>query len=208
MARDYWFTFGSGNPTSHASLSPTFIFFVNSGGSTIAPPAVAETYSGSGMYKVSYHATQTIAFVLDGATTGLATSERYIAGVFDPQDMFGASLTGIGVSVAAIGVSLNALGASVIAFGASLGAIGTSVIAMGNTLSALNTNVGTTSSSFGSTAVDPTTVMGFLMRSMEVQEGNQNYAKASGVLSIYSRGSSTLLRSKTIADSTSETTKT
>jgi len=62
--------------------------------------------------------------------------------------------------------------------------------------------------SFGSTSVDPTTVIGFLKRLQELGEGNALYTKATGIWQIFSRGSSTLLREKTLTDSTSTSTKT
>src|ERR1700688_2309317 len=100
MARDYWFSFGSGNPSTYSGLSPTFIAFINNAGTTYAPPAITERAS-TGLYQVSFGATQTMAFVMDGATTGLATSNRYIAGVMDPYDQFGVTLN----AVYAVGVS-------------------------------------------------------------------------------------------------------
>lgn len=68
--------------------------------------------------------------------------------------------------------------------------------------------VGTTDDSYGSTSVDPSTVLGFLKRNLEFDEGNANFNKSSGVWDIYSRGSTTLLREKTLANNTTETTKT
>jgi hypothetical protein len=198
MARDYWFQFGSGNPTLTAGLAPTFVYFVNGSGQTIAAPGVSQIFSGLGLYRTNYAATQTIAFVLDGATTGLG-SNRYISGVFDPQDMFGASLTSIGTSLSAVGTSLSAQGATI-------SGIGNTVAAIGISLTAGLSLIGSPSSSFGSTSIDPTTVFGFLMRSQEIAEGNRSFAKATGVMEYYSRGSSTLLRQKTVSDSTSGTT--
>ena len=67
--------------------------------------------------------------------------------------------------------------------------------------------VGDTASSFGTDAADPTTMFGFLKRLQELYEGDQDYTKATGVLDMYNRGSTTLLREKTIVDSASEITK-
>ncbi len=133
MARDYFFAFGSGNPATNASLAPTFITFVNSAGTTFAAPAIAEKYPGSGLYYVSYGATQTMAFVLDGATSGLATSDRYIAGVFDPYDQFGVTLN----AAYALGVTGVAIGTTLIGYGNSLLSLGNSNIALGNSNIAL-----------------------------------------------------------------------
>lgn len=197
---NYWFSFGS-QPSAAASLSPTFITFTNTSGATSAAPAITERPPGSGLYNVSYGATTSMAFVLDGATTGLATSQRYIPGAFDPQDNMSATLTIIGASLSVMGGSLSVMGTT-------LSAVGTVLDGLGTTLLSGMSLIGNTTSSYGSTSIDPTTLFGFLKRSQEFWEGNQAYAKASGLMDFYSRGSSTLLVEKTITDSSSTTTKT
>lgn len=247
MPRDYWFAFNS-PPSSSSGLAPTFITFINSSGATIAPPSITEGLTLTGLYKASYNATQTIAFVLDGATTGLANSQRYIFGVFDPQDMFGSTLTGIGNTSIAIGTTLIGFGMTNVALGTTNVALGTTNVALGttglavgvtslsytvtdnallvnvispavaatgvtltgvgNTLSTLGTYVGSTASSFGNSATQPATVFGYAKRVVEFLEGDQVYTKATGGLVFSSRGSSEILASKTVSDSTSTTTKT
>jgi RNA 3'-terminal phosphate cyclase-like protein len=277
MARDYWFAFGP-QPSTASGLAPTFITFVNSSGATIAPPTITETYVGTGLYKANYNATQTIAFVLDGATTSLTTNIRYIFGVFDPEDTAGQTLVAfgntavalglsnialgttnvaigtsniaLGMTNVAIGTSNIALGMTGIAFGATNVAIGTSNIALGMTNVALGTSnislgmtnvaigtsnialgmtnvaigltnvaigtslafvatsIGSTASSFGDSATDPGSVFGYLKRVSEFLEGNQTYTKSTGGLVFYSRGSSATIASKTVSDTTSQTTKT
>ena len=216
MARDYWFAFGS-RPAANTGLSPTFITFVNSSGTTLAPPTIAETYSGSGLYKVNYDATQTIAFVMDGATTGLADSIRYIMGVFDPNDQFGTtllnvsdrtmSLIALGNTAIAIGITGNAIG---IINGNGISDQGVTIVAMGDTLTSIGVNlsgIGSTASLFGDSVTQPGTLFGYLKRVVEFLEGDQTYAKATGVLTYEARGGNTLLATKTIADSTSTTTR-
>jgi hypothetical protein len=230
MPRDYWAVFTSGAPSTTSGLAPTFITFINGGGSNITPPSVSEPGT-KGLYKFSVDVTQTIAFVLDGATTSLGSGStvRYLSGVLDPQDTFGSTLTGIGATVAGyntlftnLGSTLVAIGNTSAATGVSLSAVGVTQVAIGNTLLALGTTfggfgtslvnlgalIGTTASSFGSTSVDPVDLFGFLKRAQEFQEGNQTYAKATGILDFYSRGSSTLLREKTVSDTSTQTTKT
>ncbi len=112
MARDYWFAFGTGNPATYTGLAPTFITFVNNAGTTFAAPAITER-AATGMYQISYGATQTMAFVLDGATTSLATSDRYISGVFDPYDQFGVTLN----AAFALGTTSVAIGTTLIGYG-------------------------------------------------------------------------------------------
>ena len=67
--------------------------------------------------------------------------------------------------------------------------------------------IGTTSDSFGSTSVDPTTVLGYLKRDQEFNEGDAIFTKSTGVWDIYSRGSSTLLTEKTLTNTSSQATK-
>ncbi len=140
MARDYWFAFGSGNPGSYPSLSPTFITFRTASG-VFTPPGITETPAGSGLYWVNYGATATIVFTMDGATTGLAASDRYIFGVFDPQDEFGNTLLAIGATVGQIGQNVNALGSSQLALGATLVGLGNTSVALGVTANALGTSL-------------------------------------------------------------------
>lgn len=67
--------------------------------------------------------------------------------------------------------------------------------------------MGTTSDSFGSTAVDPQTVLGYLKRNLEWLEGNASFNKSTAEWSVYSRGSSTLLTVKDLTNTTSTATK-
>ena len=75
-------------------------------------------------------------------------------------------------------------------------------------IQAVDEVVGTVSDSFGSTSTDPTTVLGYLKRDQEFNEGNAVFDKATGVWSIYSRGSSTLIQTKTLTNDTTSATKT
>lgn len=112
-----------------------------------------------------------------------------------------------------IGATLVAVGNTQFAFGQSSIAIGTTLTGFANTLLAIGQSsplfsfIGSTASSIGSTAIDPTTLFGFLMRAQEIAEGNQTYTKANGILDLFSRGA-TLLREKTISDTSTQTTKT
>ncbi len=68
--------------------------------------------------------------------------------------------------------------------------------------------VGTISDGIGSTLTDPGTLFGYMKRSQEFSEGDSTFNKATGVWSIYSRGSSTLLTEKTLTNTTSSAGKT
>jgi len=67
--------------------------------------------------------------------------------------------------------------------------------------------LGTVADSFGSTAIDPTTAIGYLKRIQEWLEGNASFAKSTGTWTVYSRGSSTLLQTKTLTNTTSTAAK-
>lgn len=206
--RPYWISFGA---SAVSGLAPTFIQFRSTAGGTLSPPAITEPGS-FGMYLFNYDPITQVAFICDGFTSGLAFQDRYVKGVLDPSDQMGVTivaqgitLVALGTTAVAIGTSLTAMGNSALALGVSNLAIGTSLYALGLTNAA---QVGTTASSFGTDLSDPTTIFGFLKRAQETREGNETYVKASGALSISSRGSSQLLASKTIADDTTSTTKT
>lgn len=74
-------------------------------------------------------------------------------------------------------------------------------------IQAVDEVLGQTSDSFGSTSVDPGSAMGYLKRALEFNEGNADFQKATGVWSISSRGSSTLLRTKTLTNNITEADK-
>lgn len=63
------------------------------------------------------------------------------------------------------------------------------------------------SNSFGSTLLDPTTILGYLKRVQEYLEGFQSFNKATGAWDIYSRGASTLLIEKTLTNTVSTATR-
>ncbi len=67
--------------------------------------------------------------------------------------------------------------------------------------------IGDTSSSYGSTSVDPTTLFGYLKRLQELGEGDAQFNKSSGAWTIYNRGASTLLRVKALANNSTTVTK-
>lgn len=72
----------------------------------------------------------------------------------------------------------------------------------------IDSQIGFVADSFGATSIDPTSIMGYLRRNLEFLEGNATYNKTTGIWDIYSRGSSTLLREKTLTNSSTSNTKT
>lgn len=191
MANKYYLLqFGSGNPASNTGLSPTLSTFkVLPAGTAVTAPGITECPTSSGLYYFAYDpigSTTPIYFVCDGGSS-LTTSNRYVAGTVDPVD------------------AIDQYGQSLIAIGNSMIAQGVTMLANQGGLSAL---IGSTASSFGSTSVDPTTLFGYLKRAQEFNEGNSIFDKTAATWNIYSRGSSTILAVKTLADSSGNVTKT
>jgi hypothetical protein len=67
--------------------------------------------------------------------------------------------------------------------------------------------IGSTSDAIGDDSTDPTTLFGFLLRAQNWAEGQNTYVKATGVLNMYEKTGATLLVSRTLADSTTNVTK-
>lgn len=218
--KTYYVRFGSGDPRSNSGLSPTFLSF-NNYGVAVTPPGITSVIGATGFYAFQYGTTTPIVFLIDGATSGLDNSVRFVTGAIDPVDRadeYGTTLVAIGSSNIALGTTNVALGSSNIALGTTGVAIGTSLIAIGNTLIAsgsgaglsLSTQIlqilGTTASSVGTNIADPVDVLGYLKRMQEFNEGNQIFTKTSGAYAISTRGNS-LLASKTISNSSTTVTK-
>lgn len=215
--KTYYCRFGSGNPATYTGLAPTFIVFRNSAGVTTAP-SISEV-STSGIYKFDYECNGTIAFVIDGATTGLVAADRYVAGALDISDrtdeFLGRAGDAVGFSTAygqilqnqalgntmltRIGAITDVSGFSTL-FGQAIGAY-----AYGQTSLA---RMGSTSDVIGDSATEPTTLYGFLKRVENWLEGRSTYTVATGVLVSYDKTGATTLSSRTIAQSATQVTKT
>lgn len=174
--------FGSGNPSTYAGLSPTFIVWNVVGIGATTPPAVTQVPTSSGLYYFTYTPTTAVAFVLDGTATITTPAIRYVSGAIDVSSS--ASLTALITGYTQLSVLL-----------------------------------GTLADSFGTTFADPTTVVGYLKRLQEHNEGNNVFDKTSGGFQYWSRGvthasgtsvysgSSTMLIEKDVTDSGSVITK-
>lgn len=207
---NYYLRFGSTAPSNFSGLSPTFISFRNQAGGATTSPAVSEI-STTGIYTFAYDPLGSINFVIDGATTGLGTSDRYIAGSLDVIDKSD-QLFAYGTTLTALGSTLVALGNTSVAFGTTAVALGTTAVALGNTSVAYGTTtaflLGTTSSLIGDNSTSPTSVFGFIMRARQFLEGDSTYTKGTGVLQNYDRSGATLINQVTIAQSDSTVTRT
>lgn len=85
---------------------------------------------------------------------------------------------------------------------------GNTIVAQNSSLSFIALGIGSTASSFGTSATDPVDLFGYLKRIQENLEGSNTYNKVSGAFTILSRGSSYTLASKTITNSVSLVAKT
>ncbi len=219
MAKEYWLKFGTGNPADTVGLSPTFIVFKSWTGGAVSPPGITQQIASYGLYRFEFTPSFPIVFVADGATTGLSAANRYLTGSLDPLDLIderlsevGSTQLGIGGTLAAIGLTqIPSQGLSLLAQGLTLTGYGVSIYAQGafgsTNFTEILARIGTTASSFGTTAVDPGTVYGYLKRSQELQEGDASFNKTTGVWSIQTRGG-TLLQEKTLTNASNTVTKT
>jgi hypothetical protein len=223
--KNYGVRFGSGDPRSFSGYNATFLFFVNMAtGATVTPPAIAELFAGTGIYNFQWGTTTPIAFLVDAATTSPGSTGRYVSGQLDPNDRgdeYAATMIAMGNTSIALGITGIALGTTAVALGITSIAFGTSIIAQGVSNAAQNVTilsqgtsisvavagVGTPSSSFGTSAADPTDLFGYMRRIQELLEGNNTYNKVSGAFTLLSRGSSVTLASKTVTNSVSLVTK-
>ena len=74
-------------------------------------------------------------------------------------------------------------------------------------IQAVDQTVGQPYDSFGTSTIDPTTVIGWAKRNQEWHEGNANFDKSTGIWDVYSRGSSVLIAEKQLANNSSAATK-
>lgn len=180
--KNYILTFASGSPTLVTGLAPTMTFFSNAAsGATLVGPAVTEINTGWGMYTFQWGTTTPIAFICDGATSGLGTN-RYVFGALDPADRADE-------------------------YGNTLVAIGTSIYAQNQSLAISVLGIGTVGSTFGSVSSDPIDLFGYMKRIQENLEGNSQFTKLTGAWQISTRGSSTVLANKTVTNTSSLVTK-
>lgn len=195
MAKNYVISFGSSNLSG---LAPTFLTFATVTGVSTTRPGITEIPTNTGLYYFTYGPTNTIAYIIDGATTTIPATSRYLSGSIDPIDAVDEQLTGIGSSLIAQGVSISAQGASILA----------AVNAQGS--SAVLAVLGTTASSFGDTATMPSTIFGYLKRLKEFNEGVSDFSKSTGVWNARAStfGSSTQLFQRTMSDTSGTVSKT
>lgn len=208
--KTYVVRFGTGDPRNSAGLAPTMLLFsVASSGQTLVGPGFSEINSTWGMYAFQWGTTTPIAFLADGATSGLG-SARYVTGSLDPADRIdevGTTLVAIGTSNIALGTTNVALGVTGIAQGNTMVALGISIYAMVTGTSISISVIGTAGSTFGGLTTDPIDLFGYMKRIQEDLEGNQTFTKGTGAWQISSRGSSTVLANKTITNGASLVTR-
>jgi hypothetical protein len=91
--------------------------------------------------------------------------------------------------------------------GATLSSTDRFIVGILDPVDAVDEKIGWLTDSFGTTATDPTTLLGYARRNQEVEEGDADYLKASGVWSVSSRGASVLLFEKTLVNNSGSVTK-
>lgn len=92
--------------------------------------------------------------------------------------------------------------------GATLSSTDRWIVGILDPIQAVDEKMGWLTDSFGGTASDPTTVMGYLKRAQEVAEGTATYTKATGGWAVSSRGGSTALFERTLVNNSGSVTKT
>lgn len=154
--KTYYVRFGSGDPRSNSGLAPTFLSF-NNYGAAVTPPGITSVIGATGFYAFQYGTTTPIVFLIDGATSGLDATSRYVAGAIDPADRsdeYGTTIVAQNTSLTAQSSTLFGFGSSNIALGMTNVALGTSNIAIGNSNIALGTTnvaIGTSLGALGIT---------------------------------------------------------
>lgn len=120
------------------------------------------------------------------------------------------TLIGLGMTAVGLGITNAGFGQTGVALGITNVAIGTTITALvgiGNTgIADISARVGTTLSSFGTTAVDPGDLFGYLKRALEFREGDQSFSKTSGIWAISTRGG-TLLIEKSLSQTSTNVSK-
>jgi len=109
--------------------------------------------------------------------------------------------TSANAGIGFVGTTLVAQGATVVAIGNTLAALGATIGPIGISLLAL---IGTTASSFAT----PVDLFGYLKRLRELAEGNEQFVKGTGVLTMLDRAGSVTLAQKTVSNNASLVTKT
>lgn len=92
--------------------------------------------------------------------------------------------------------------------GAALSAGDRYISAVLDPIQAIDQQLGFNTDSFGSTSIDPLTIWGFVKRLLENFEGDATFTKATGIWQLFNRGSTTLLRTKTLTNTNTSATKT
>lgn len=190
MAKQYWLKFGQGAPSATAGLSPTFINFIKFDGTTLAAPGITQPMVGIGLYQFTWSASFSVAFTVDGATSGLATNDRYINGAIDPVDR--------------IDELLGEQGSTLNSIGSTITGIGNTLLGIGVTVGGGFGSIGTTASAIGDSSTSPVDLFGYLKRVRELLEGNQNYVKSTQVWSLFDRSGATLLATKTLTNNSTQ----
>lgn len=172
---------------------------------------VGSTLVAIGNTSIAYGGTISANLINTGATlVGIGnTSIAYGGTVSANLINTGATLVAIGNTSIAYGGTVSAVltntGVTLVAIGNSLSALGLTGVAIGTSLSAL---IGTTASIIGDSSTEPSTLFGYVKRISELEQGREQFAKGTGVLTQYDRTGATTLNVRTIANNATLVTKT
>lgn len=92
--------------------------------------------------------------------------------------------------------------------GAILNSLDRFLVGVLDPIQAIDKQIGFVSTDKSGSTLDPTTLAGMLKRQIDEREGDSIYSKGLGIWRIFSRGSSMLLRTKQLSDSSSSSTST
>lgn len=180
FTKKFMIRFGSGDPRTFAVASPTFTYFYNAAtGVSLTAPGITAIFPLTGQYWFDYGATQPIGFLIDGGAS-LVGDYRYIAGTLDPIQ----SVDGQLGTVSTAGVTNITGQIALISAGSS----------------SLASLIGGVTSPIGTTSVGASTLFGQLNRTYEFLAGDKDFNKSLGVWSVYDRGGSILIETKTLGN--------
>jgi hypothetical protein len=189
----------------------TSVVFVADGGATLASTdryvvgvldpiqSVNEVVNGIGSTLGSMGSTQ-----LALGTTQVAMGAT-VSTILSEVLALGSSQLIIDSKIDSLGVSMVNMGITLVSIGDTLAAIDISSVSA--TLSHVATQIGFVTDGPGDNVTVPSTVLGLLSRAGHAFEGDQTYDKLTGSYSMYDRTGATLLASKAMGDTATQTSR-
>lgn len=137
--------------------------------------------------------------------------------IYALEQNLGSTLVGLGTSFLALGSSLTALGTSGVALGTTSVALGTTNVAIGTSLTALGVTIlantgaaatlsvviGSTASVIGGVSAWPGDLFGYMKRVDALLEGQSQFVKGSGSMTMFDLAGLTALSTRTVTNNAS-----